>query len=243
MRASVRDSDVLTECRPYFALILSALGILACVMLFGCQSQAPVDSPPPSQTTPSTDGDATAADRAEPPTTTVAVTRTDPVESPAKVTTLPAPDAAPSEICRLFVQYLANGNRALAEQLLTSAAFHVTNQAELQLQPIGSTAATCHLSPARYATSKKKLCQVVCTIHDQVDGQAVESEITWICRRQKSGWRISGMILPADQEEGIDLLSFENVSDVERIKQALAQEQSAASHTAAAPQETRAQTP
>ena len=237
MRAGVRDSDVLSKCRSYFMLLLSALAILGCVMLFGCGGSTE-DAPPPA---PAAETDETASQQAEPPTTTVAVTQVDAVESPAKVTTLPPTDASPHEVCRLFVQYLANGNRAMAEQLLTSAAFHVTSQAELQLQPVGSSAATYDLSPARFATSKEKLCQVVCQIYDSIDGKKVESEITWICRRQKTGWRISGMIVPAEEEEGIDLLSFENVADVERIKQALAQEQSAASHTAAVPEENGSQ--
>ena len=43
--------------------------------------------------------------------------------------------------------------------------------------------------------------------------------MTWVVRRNKKFWRISGVMLQLEKDAKIDLLSFENLADVRRIKE------------------------
>ena len=45
-----------------------------------------------------------------------------------------------------------------------------------------------------------------------------EMEMTWVVKRNKKSWRISGVMLQLKEDAKIDLLSFENLADVRRIK-------------------------
>ena len=69
-----------------------------------------------------------------------------------------------------------------------------------------------------YATNKKKLAQVECTILDKVDGESYEMDMAWLVRKHAAGWRISGVMLEFEPGQAMDLLSFENVRDVNKIK-------------------------
>lgn len=192
------------------------LPLVAALMLSGCQrgtGEGDVSQADPAESSPS------AADTQE--TTTVAVTTGDVAKSPASTVQLPPRETAPETICQLFVRYLSVGNRSMAEQMLTPAALATTSRAQLQLEPVGGKNAKYVMQSPRYATNKKKLCQVDCCIKDQMDDQAVETEITWICRLQKDGWRIAGMMVEVAPEQPKDYLSFENVDDVTRIKSSL----------------------
>lgn len=159
-------------------------------------------------------------------TTTVKVNPDPAAESPAQIASLPDSETSPREVCRLFMQYLSSGNRAMAEQMMTPAAVTITSRADLKLQPVGGPNSIYELSEARFATSKKKLCQVECKIRESAGNQQPDAVVTWICRRQKEGWRIAGMIVPAGDDGLIDYLSFENAQDVARIKQSLMEQAS-----------------
>ena len=143
--------------------------------------------------------------------------------SPAKVDdSLVSEDASPTEVCRQFLKLLKDGKRLSAENLLTRSALAVTGRADLQLEPLGSPEAEYELSQPVYATIQQKLAQVKCRIKDTLDGEAFESDLTWMVRRQKEGWRISGMMIQLQAGQPEDLLSFESLSDVLKIKQSLA---------------------
>lgn len=192
------------------------LPLLATVMVFGCHDgsgEGSVSQGEPEQAAPS---------QADPPeTTTVVVAPSDDAQSPASTVQLPPRETAPETICQLFVRYLSVGNRSMAEQMLTPAALTTTSRAQLQLEPVGGQNAKYEMAPPKYATNKKKLCQVDCCIKDQQNDELVETEITWICRLQKDGWRIAGMMVEVTPDQPKDYLSFENVEDVTRIKSSL----------------------
>lgn len=161
-------------------------------------------------------------------TTSVTVSPAENAQSPATATPAkPAPETAPDRVCKMFVEYLTAGNRTMAEQLLTPAAFSVTTRAQLQLEPVGSPVAKYEMGPPMYATNKQQLCQVDCKIIDEVDGKTIQNDITWMCRRKKDGWRIAGMMVSIVPGQPKDFLSFENVDDVRRIKGTLVDETSA----------------
>ena len=175
---------------------------------------------PPAEPAADTAEPAT-ADVSESKTTTVIVTPGGVAESPAAPLKLPAKETSPETICHLFVRYLSTGNRSMAEQMLTPSALTTTSRAELQLEPVGGPSAVYEMDTPRYATNKKKLCQIDCSIVDEMDGEAVTTELTWICRMQKDGWRIAGMMVEVTPDQPKDYLSFENVEDVTRIKNSL----------------------
>lgn len=152
------------------------------------------------------------------------VTPTSPVleTSPADVSTkLPPADASPSVVCEKFLDLLRSGNRLTAENLLTRSALAVTSRADLSIEPIGGPAAKYSFGEPAYATNKQKLAQVKCTITDEIDGEAYETNLTWLARKQKEGWRISGMIVQFEEGGPADLLSFESYGDVLKIKSSL----------------------
>ena len=137
---------------------------------------------------------------------------------------LPSKDAAPNSVCETFLNLLKNGNRVAAENLLTRTALAVTSRAKLELEPIGSASAKYELGEPMYATNKQKLAHVECRVKDRVDGENIDSELVWMLRRQKEGWRISGILIQLEADKPKDLLSFENISDVVKIKNSLGSE-------------------
>ena len=217
MRYSVQFiSNQTPQCKTVFASVGFALLIAILLASVGCTgTQETAADPPTNRAKPAT------ADVSESKTTTVIVTPGGVAESPAAPLKLPNKETSPETICHLFVRYLSTGNRSMAEQMLTPSALTTTSRAELQLEPVGGPSAVYEMSEPRYATNKKKLCQIDCSIVDDMDGESVRTELTWICRMQKDGWRIAGMMVEVTPEQPRDYLSFENVDDVTRIKNSL----------------------
>ena len=145
-----------------------------------------------------------------------------PVSSPAVAMDASIPvDLAPDEVCRRFLKSLQSAERTAAEQLLTKRALLNTKRAELNLESPGSRTAEFTVESPRYATNKRELATVDCIVVDTVDGKTVNSRLAWMLRQEPAGWRISGMILDLDDGKSLDLLSFENLDDIERIKTSL----------------------
>jgi hypothetical protein len=159
------------------------------------------------------------------PTTSVTPDKTEVATSPAAAANeLPPTDADPAEICQRFMDLLKSGNRIAAENLLTRAALTTTSKAGLQLEPMGGPTATYEVKATRFATIENKLAQVDCEIVELVDGNEVRSQLTWLVRKQKMGWRVAGLLLSIEPDVPKDLLSFENIQDVEKIKNLAARE-------------------
>ncbi len=149
----------------------------------------------------------------------VVPTRSEVMRSPADaVDKLPEEKASPQEVCQRFMELLRSGNRVTAENLLTRAALTATSKAGLQLEPMGGPTAVFEMGGTRFATIKEELAHVDCEIVEQINGQEVRSEITWMMRKQRQGWRVAGLLVEMETGQSKDLLSFENETDVERIK-------------------------
>jgi len=129
-----------------------------------------------------------------------------------------ATDSDPKEVCRKFMSLLQAEKRIEAENLLTRTALTVTTRAGLQLEPLGDDNPVFKINDVRYATTKKKLAQVECSIEETVDGKPYRVGIVWLVRKQAAGWRISGLMLETEPGKAKDLLSFENIQDVNRMK-------------------------
>lgn len=151
--------------------------------------------------------------------TSVAIAQATNQPSPAAgVSNLPPVDAPPEEVCQKFMDLLQAGNRLAAENLLTRTALVVTEESGLHLEPMGGPTAVYSVTDVRYATNKQKLAQVECLVSDDEDGMHFEMPITWFVRKQRTGWRISGVLLEIEPGQAPDLLSFENAIDVVRMK-------------------------
>jgi hypothetical protein len=192
-----------------------AIGFILAIGFIGCSSETDVASTSSNQvgstqTTPAAE---------KPVTTSVAISRPEAGVSPAvNSTDLPVPEASPAEVCRVFMELLKTGNRVSAENLLTRAALTATTKAGLQLEPIGGATARYEMGMIRYATIQNELAQVDCTVIDQIDGAEVKSEVTWLVRKQNLGWRVAGLLVDVDNSSSKDLLSFESLHDVAKIK-------------------------
>ena len=199
--------------------ILAGFACLSLAVIFaGCSGSVAENSPEKSK-------EATPALVAQPSaTSSVAAVKSGDVSSPANSpNALPPVEASPEDVCVRFMNLLQAGNRIAAEHLLTRTALITTTKEGLKLQPMGGPTAEYKFDAVRYATSKNQLAQVSYIVCDSVDGEDFEVPITWLVRKQTKGWRISGIIL--ELEDGvIDLLSFENMADVVKLKMAASEE-------------------
>lgn len=203
--------------RSNFVFSITAVLPLVSALLIinlGCSDETLVDAPANVEV---------ASQATDKPETSV-VKSTSTVEASPSRNQLPVASTGPKEICNRFLNLLRDGNRITAERLLTRKALTVTSQAQLELEAMGSEKAKYHFSDVRFATHKQKLAYVDCKIKDTVDGQSFETEMTWLVKTQKEGWRISGILVEVAADQPKNLLSFENFDDVARIKGSLAED-------------------
>ncbi len=126
--------------------------------------------------------------------------------------TLPEKDATAKLVCERFLALLSQGERSLAEQLLSSKALKATIAAGLELEPMGGEGAVVKVGEALYATSRAEVAQVPCTVTEK-DGTS--QSLQWMMRRGESGWRIAGLII--ESGGSTEFLSLENKADVAAI--------------------------
>ena len=127
-------------------------------------------------------------------------------------------DQSPEGLCRRFMELLQNNESIKAETLMTRMSQMNTTKEELELKAIGGPSAKFTIGQVSYATMKKELAQVECKIVDTSSDDPFEMEMTWLVKRQNKSWRISGVMLQLEEGARNDLLSFENLADVRRIK-------------------------
>jgi hypothetical protein len=203
--------------------------IVASIGCGGTPAESPADPPP-------------AAPSPEDKTTSVAPSNQKNAVSPAKELASQTVelnfDQTPSGVCRRFMELLHANKSIAAENLLTRVSQMNTTKEQLELKAIGGPDATFSIGEVRFATNKQKLAQVDCSVTDSSETDPFTMEITWLVRRQKNCWRISGVSLIVDEGDSPDLLSFENIHDVRRIK-AINDEEILAVDPTATPEVTR----
>lgn len=130
-------------------------------------------------------------------------------------------DAEPHQVCEALLTLLQEEDFANAQNLFTREAIAMILRFDLPLAFPGESDATFQVSPAKFATVKRDLCQVLCTILEKVDGETVESQLGWMLKRSKSGWRVSGILLPSQDGKPMDFLNFESSEDIGSLKMML----------------------
>jgi len=202
---------------PTFAKVLAACSLLTTLVLCtGCGNEASdLASATPKGQSPTTSAeDSVPTSVATSPVTTEA----SPANIQAKAEPKAAFDQSPERLCQHFMELLQNNDSIKAETLLTRMSQMNTTKEELELKAIGGPTAKFSVGQVRYATQKKELAQVDCKVTDTSSDDPFEMEMTWVVKRNKKSWRISGVMLQLEEDAKIDLLSFENLVDVRRIK-------------------------
>ena len=142
------------------------------------------------------------------------------VENPALSTTETNNSAVmqPEAIVREYLGLLQNDRAAEAEKHLSKVSALNFRQAGMTLQSPGSEAAKYEVSKPKFATNQQRIAMVDCKITDVVDGETQTSDISWIMKRDNEYWRITGMVMVADDSGKRRLMSFENLDDIQYIK-------------------------
>ena len=125
-------------------------------------------------------------------------------------------DSAPEDVCRAFVRALSAGDHIAASKMLTNVAQIETARANLELESPGSENAIWQVLDAEYATAEKKIAQVRCLLKEPDSHET--AHLTWLMRLQENGWKISGMSIQISGTGDVDLLSFENPLDLQRVQ-------------------------
>ena len=187
---------------------------IVCTLLSGCDRTYVADE----GSSKTEESQSTLPSQDKPQTSSVSADKLTNVASPATASALVSEDATPEGVCRKFMALIKSEKRVEAENLLTRMALAVTTKAGLQLEPMGGPNSVYTVNDVRYATNKKRLAQVECCVADNIDGEKVKMDLTWLVRKQSNGWRISGVMLEMTPGSEKDLLSFENIHDVTKIK-------------------------
>ena len=200
-----------------FAKVLAVCSLVTTIVIYaGCRTE-PSDlvstSPEGQSKTATADDSAPTSVAASPVTTEVSPANIDP-----KADTDVAFDQTPEGLCQRFMELLQRNDSIKAETLLTRMSQMNTTKEELELKAIGGPTAKFSIGQVSYATLKKELAQVECKVSDKSSDDPFEMEMTWLVKRHKKSWRVSGVMLQLEENSRIDLLSFENLADVRRIK-------------------------
>lgn len=163
---------------------------------------------------------------------TIPVTETTNVESPAeKAFSMPSVDASADEVCQKFLSALNAEEPDHFELLLTPAAINISNRLKFQLPPIAEHGTKLTIGEPKYNTIREKICFIDCSFAATNDSEA--TDVTMMLRKFKSGWRVAGMMIDADDSELKNLISFENSVDVAQIKSSIEEPISTSAETAA----------
>ena len=199
-----------------FAKLLAICSLLTTLAVCsGCRNEATELAVTPSEDLQNSPAENTVA-------TSVTASPINTEVSPANISRSKTPEVAfdqsPERLCQRFMELLQANESIKAETLMTRMSQMNTTKEELELKAIGGTSAKFTIGQVSYATQKKELAQVECKVVDTVSDDPFEMEMTWLVRRQSKSWRIAGVMLQLDENAKPDLLSFENLQDVRRIK-------------------------
>ncbi len=136
-----------------------------------------------------------------------------PASTPFQV---PDVNTSPEDVCRQFLTLLNLGESNQFELLLSPTALSVCSQLQFSLPPLGEPNSKVTIQPAAFGTLRQKLCFVDCEI---VDSES--TQVALMLRNGRQGWRVAGMLVDGNESESKNLLSFENLTDVEQIRDSL----------------------
>lgn len=118
----------------------------------------------------------------------------------------------PDTVVLAFLDAMRDGNKEVAEALLTSIAQRETQAHELTVQPPGAPS-------ARYEIGEVKHVQGGVHVNSNwseydESGEQVFYDIVWVLRQEPVGWRVAGMATAVIPDKPPIYLNFENVPDL-----------------------------
>lgn len=188
---------------------------LACGLLLaaiGCgKSGSPETAEIPPQTANSQQTPETTAPPAEIRPETAA-----PAGASARPLQIPAANAQPQEVVRVFLEATRQGDDQIAAAMLTRKAIEETSKRNLSVQPPGSPTMTYEIDRAEKAPNGGAYVKSLWT--EAVGDIQEQYEVVWILRPEAEGWRISGMAAQFSEDSDPVLIDFEHPTDLaERV--------------------------
>jgi len=130
---------------------------------------------------------------------------------------------APASATREFLEAVRSGNDEKAAQMLTAAAREETTKMNLKVAPPGSDTAEFSIGNVQYFPQERAGVHSVWSDLDENSQRKVEKMI-WMLRREPSGWRVAGVVVPVFEDRPPLLLNFEDPEDMVRKQQWARQE-------------------
>jgi len=129
----------------------------------------------------------------------------------------------PAIATREFLEAVRSGNDEKAAQMLTVAAREKTTKMDLKVAPPGSDTAEFSIGKVQYFPQDRAGVHCVWSDLDENSRRKVEKMI-WMLRREPSGWRVAGVVVPVFEDRPPLLLNFEDPEDMVRKQQWARQE-------------------
>lgn len=128
--------------------------------------------------------------------------------------------SGPSAVVAEFYEALRRGNDAVIAGLLTDKAREETHKSGLGIQSQASESLQYEISETEYVSDQMDGAHVRTTwMEPSPDGQMTATEVIWVLRKERDGWRISGMATPVVEGELPLLFNFEEPEDMLRKKE------------------------
>jgi hypothetical protein len=163
------------------------------------------------------------------------------------VATVTAPPANPEEVLQQFLTSVKAGEKAKAENLLTTIAREKTAAEGIGIGNLSNAGMSFEVQGVQNLAMPdgKEAAHVSCVFTEkQEDGKSESHNIIWALRKETVGWRVAGMAWTPFAGEPPIFMDFEDPADMLRKQQLLAEEQERrANPQAAQPATTVAGTP
>jgi hypothetical protein len=127
-------------------------------------------------------------------------------------------DSPPEAVCRRFFMQLNRQHEDDFEMLLTPAALNFVTQLKFRIPPVADSGVQVRVTPPKYNSIREDVCYVECHWKDGREAGHFESSLTLMLRRLKAGWRVAGMVVAAEADGELELLSFESLTDLRQIQ-------------------------
>lgn len=148
----------------------------------------------------------------------------------APVAAAPAAPAQPQEVLQQFLTAVKAGQKAVAENLLTTVAREKTAAEGIGIGDLsgGSANMTFEIQGVQLLQmpDNKEAAHVSCVFSEKLaDGKTEANNIIWALRKEAEGWRVAGMAWTPFPGEDPIFMNFEDPADMINKQQLLAEEQ------------------
>jgi hypothetical protein len=128
--------------------------------------------------------------------------------------------SGPSAVVAQFYEALRKGNDVAIAGLLTDKAREETSKSGLGIQSQASESLSYEIRETEYVSDQMDGAHVrTMWLEPSPAGQLATTEVIWVLRKQRNGWKISGMATPVVEGELPLLFNFEEPEDMLQKKE------------------------